>query len=110
MLNAFPRRKKANVPMLVVMFVMFAIIIYCDIHYCNGIMAALTRAESPIKLEKATEYIAKAYNMMRTHMILVGVSAGLVVLLPVYSKLLKKINTSVNIEDNGAMGEIEISD
>ena len=110
MLNAFPRRKKPNIPMLAVMFLMFAVIIYCDIHYCNGIMAALNRAESPIKLEKATEYIAKAYNMLGTHMMLIGVSAALVVLLPVYSKLLKKINTSVAVEDNGTMGQIEIND
>lgn len=110
MLNAFPRRKKANIPMVVIMFVMFGIIIFCDIHYRSGIMAALTRAESPIKLEKATEYIAKAYNMLQTHMILVGVSAALVVLLPFYSKLLRKINTSVAVEDNGAMGNIEIND
>jgi len=73
-------------------------------------MAAITRAESPIKLEKATEYIAKAYNMLQTHMILVGVSAVLVILLPFYSKLLRKINTSVTVEDNGSMGNIEIND
>jgi len=110
MLNAFPRRKKPNIPMIVIMFVMFAIIIFCDIHYRSGIMAAITRAESPIKLEKATEYIAKAYNMLQTHMILVGVSAVLVILLPFYSKLLRKINTSVTVEDNGSMGNIEIND
>ena len=110
MLNAFPRRKKPNIPMIVIMFVMFGIIIFCDIHYRSGIMAALTRPESPIKLEKATEYIAKAYNMLQTHMILMGVSAALVVLLPFYSKLFRKINTSVTVEDNGAMGNIEIND
>ncbi len=110
MLNAFPRRKKANIPMVVIMFVMFAIIIYCDVHYSNAIMAALTRAESPIKLDVNTQYIADAYNMLSTYIILIGVTTGLVVLLPVYSKLLKKINTSVDVEDNGAMGEIEITD
>lgn len=110
MLNAFPRRKKANIPMLVVMFIMFAIIIYCDIHYRLGVMAALTRAESPIKLDKTTAYIANAYNMLNTHMFLVGASGALVLLLPVYSKLLKKINTSFAMEDNGVMGQIEIND
>ena len=110
LLNAFPKRKKANIPMLVIMFVMFAIILYCDIHYTNGIMAALNRAESPIKLDKSTVYIAEAYNMLSTHMVMMGITAALVVLLPVYSKLLKKINTSVEVEDNGAMDEIEIED
>lgn len=110
MLNAFPHRKKANIPMLVIMFIMFAIIVYCDIHYRSGIMAALNRAESPIKLDKTTEYIANAYNMLGTHMILMGISAALVVLLPFYSKLLRKVNTSVEVEDYGAMGEIEINE
>lgn len=110
LLNAFPRRKKANIPMLVIMFLMFAIIVYCDFHYRAGVMAALTRPESPIKLDKTTEYIANAYNMLGTHMVLMGVSAVLVALLPVYSKWLKKINTSVEVEDNGEMGEIEINE
>ena len=110
MLNSFPRRKKPNIPMIVIMFVMFAIIIFCDLHYTNAIMAALTRAESPIVLNETTAYIADAYNMLNTHVILIGVSAALVVLLPVYSKLLRKINTSVDVEDNGEMGEIEINE
>lgn len=110
LLNAFPRRKKANVPMIVLMFVMFGIIFYCDIHYSNAIVAALNRAESPIVLDKSTEYIENAYYMLGTHEILLGVTAALVALLPVYSKLLKKINTSVTVEDNGAMDEIELND
>ena len=108
MLNAFPRRKKPNIPMIVLMFIMFAIIIFCDIHYSNGIMAALTRAESPIKLDVNTQYIADAYNMLSTYIVLIGATAALVVTLPIYSKLLKKINTSIDVEDNGSMGEIEI--
>lgn len=110
LLNSFPRRQKPNIPMIVLMFVMLAVIVYCDIHYTNAIMAALYRAESPIVINETTIYIAQAYNMLNTHMILVGVSAALVALLPVYSKLLRKINTSVEVEDNGSMGEIELND
>lgn len=110
MLNSFPKRKKPNYPMIAIMFVMFAVIIYCDIHYCNAIVAALTRAESPIVLDVNTIYIANAYNMLNTFVILVGITAGLVVTLPIYSKWLKKINTSVDVEDNGNMAEIEINE
>ncbi len=110
LMNAFPRRKPTNIPMLVLLFAMFAIMIYCDIHYCNGIMAALNRAESPIVLDASTAYIANAYNMLQTFLILLGVTAALVVLLPVYSKLLRKINTSVEVEDNGEMAAIELND
>lgn len=110
LMNAFPRRKKANIPMVVLMFVMFAIIVFCDVHYMGAIEAALTRAESPIQLNDTTIYIANAYNMLNSHILMMGITAVLVVLLPVYSKLLKKINTSVTVEDNGSMAEIEISE
>lgn len=110
MLNAFPQRKKANIPMVVLMFVMFGIILFCDIRYSGAIMAALNRAESPIKLDSTTAYIATAYNMLNTYAVMLGVTAALVLLLPVYRKLLRKINTSVDVEDNGSMEEIELND
>jgi hypothetical protein len=43
-------------------------------------------------------------------MVLIIVSAALVLLMPVYSKLLRMINTSVVIEDNGDMAQIDIQD
>ena len=110
MMNAFPSRKKPVIPMVVLMFAMFGIVVYCDIHYCNAIMAALTRAESPIVLDVNTIYIANAYNMLQTFMVLIGITAVLVLTLPVYSKLIRKINTSVDVEDNGSMAAIEISE
>lgn len=110
MLNAFPSRKKPVYPMVALMFVMFGIMIYADIHFCNGIMAALTRAESPIILDVNTLYIANAYNMLQTFVILIGITAVLVLTLPIYSKWIRKINTSVDVEDNGDMAQIEISE
>ena len=58
-LNAFPHRKRVNVPMLVLSFLMVGVV--------------------------------------------------LTALLPVYSKLLRKINTSVSVEDNGKLDAIDIS-
>lgn len=110
MLNAFPSRKKPVYPMVALMFVMFGILIYADIHYSNGIMAALTRAESPIVLDVNTIYIANAYNMLSTFIVLIGITAVLVLTLPIYSKWIRKINTSVDVEDNGDMAKIEISE
>lgn len=108
-LNAFPKRKKPVIPMVVLMFVMFGIIIYCDYHYSGLIMTALTREVNPIKLDASTTYIAQAYNVLQNHMILEGVGVVLVLLMPVYSKLLRKINTSITVEDNGKMDVIDIS-
>ena len=108
-LNAFPIRKKPNWVMVGLAVAMIALIIYCDTHYVNTIIAASRRSENPIQVVQGG-YIHNAYKMLKTHRIMMGVSAALVVLLPVYSKLLKKINTSVEIEDNSSMGAIEIND
>ena len=86
---------------------MFGIIIFCDFHYSNMVYNALTRPESPIA---KAPYIESAYNMLGTHRILVIVAGVLVALLPVYSKLLRKINTPVAVEDNGSMAAIEITE
>ena len=108
-LNAFPKRKKTNIPMLVLMFVMFAIILFCDYTYQGAIANAVNRADNPIRIEPATAYIAYAFNMLNSHMIWLIVSAVLIALLPVYSKLLRRINTNISVEDNGSLGEIDIS-
>lgn len=111
MLNAFPKRKKPNYPMVGVMFVMLAANTYAAIHYRAKIWNAVTREVSPITVSETTNpFILEAYNMLLVYIILVGVAAALVVLMPLYSKLLKKINTSVDIEYSGEMAQIEIED
>ncbi|MBQ9648456.1 MAG: hypothetical protein IJV43_08875 [Oscillospiraceae bacterium] len=108
-LNAFPRRKKPVVPMVALMFCMFAVIIFCDVRYMGLITAALTRADNPIVIDAQTVYIAKAYNVLYDHIAIEAAGIALILLLPVYSKLLRKINTSVTVEDYGKLGEIDIS-
>ncbi len=108
-LNAFPRRKKPVIAMVVLMLVMFAVIIFCDVYYSGLITNALTRAENPITLDASTLYIAQAYNVLQDHIIILGVGIALIVLMPLYTKLLRKINTSVTVEDYGKLEAIDIS-
>lgn len=108
-LNAFPYRKKANVPMLVLMFGMFAIVVGCDWYYLGVISRAITRAESPIS-PVDFPYVAKAQVVLHWHMVLLGVTTLLVITLPVYRKALRKIKTSVDVEDNGRLDAIDITD
>lgn len=109
--NSFPHRKPVNKPMLALMFVMFAIILAADTLYMNAIWAACSRADNPITITQDTIYIATAYNeVLPTHRILLIVSIVLIVLLPVYSKLIRKINTSVKVEEGAEdMAAIDIS-
>ena len=109
LMNAFPRRKKPNVLMLVVLYAMLAVMIFCDVHYIGCITTAITRAESPIDVTTAT-YIPAAAAMLKWHIGCLVLSGLSVATLPIYSKLLRKINTSVAVEENANMGTIELSE
>ena len=107
-LNAFPHRKKVNVPMLVIMFVMLAAVLYCDFYYGGCITHAITRENNPSDVE-ANPYISRAARMLNVHKVILLASVALVALLPVYSKLLRRINTSIEVADNSGMDAIDIS-
>ena len=108
-LNAYPRRKKPVIPMLVLAILMLGLIIFCDVHYTGLITAATTRLENPIKVDASTIYIAKANNMLWDHIVIECIGAAMLLLVPLYSKLLRKINTSVTVEDYGKLDAIDIS-
>ena len=108
-INTFPYRKKTNIPMLVILYVMLAIIIFSDIYYLNGITAALTREVNPISITQQTAYIAYAQYYLQIHIGILVVAAVLIALLPVYTKLLRKINTSIEVEGNADMGAIDLA-
>ena len=108
--SAYPKRKKPNWIMIVLILAMYGAIIFCDSFYADRIWAAVKRPENPIAITEATSYILDAYNLMSTHITATIISAVLIVTEPLFAKLLKKINTSVEIEDNGNLGAIELSD
>ena len=108
--SAYPKRQKPNWIMIAMILVMYAVIIFSDNFYANRILAAVKRPENPIVITDATMYINDAYILMSTHITATIVSAVLIVTEPIYAKLLKKINTSIEIEDNGNLGAIELSD
>ena len=108
-LNAFPHRKKVNMPMLCLMLLMVGIIIFAGVFYQGRITEALTREVNPITVGDDKQYISAAMRMLSVHRIMLIVGVALVALLPVYSKALKKINTNVDVADNGGMGAIDIS-
>ena len=92
------------------MFVMFAIVIFCDGFYMRAIQYAVTRADNPIAITDTTAYISKALSILKTHIAALGVTIVLIVLMPVYKKWLRSIKTSVEVEDNGQLDAIEIEE
>lgn len=108
-LNAFPYRKKPNIPMVVLMFAMLGIVIFADTYYINAVLTAVTRAENPIVVTDSTIYIMYAEWYLRIHIGILAAAIVLTALLPVYSKWLRRIKTSIDVGDNGAMEAIDIS-
>ena len=109
-LNAYPHRKKTNIPMLVLMFLMLGVLIYCDTYYASCITKAITRADHPIVIDANTAYIPQAYSMLMAHRIIVAAGAVLTLLVPVLRKLLRKIDTSLPVEEGSVSGSLELSD
>ena len=110
MLSAFPKRKKPNWVMVALMYVMYIIVIIADVWYLGRIDYALTRPENPIKVDVSTQYIYNAYYYIQMHIVTVVITMVCVALEPLFAKLLRMINTSVEVEDNGELGAIDISD
>lgn len=116
-LRAFPKRKKAVKIMLVLLFLFLIILVAADIIYIMRIDAAINNTESPIVIEQPTEaspsgtnlFVLAAKNVVMVHIIFVAICTVLVATLPIYGKLIRKINTSIEVEGNEGMGEIDIS-
>ena len=108
-LNSFPYRKKPNIPMVVLMFAMLGVVIFADVYYMGIIYSAINNPVTPIVITPATSYIWSAYNNLNIHIILLAVAIALTALLPVYSKWLRRLKTSIDVGDNGSMEAIDIS-
>ena len=110
MLNAFPKRQKPNIFMILLMMVMYSAVIFADYTYLNTIIAEVNHPDHPIVITPEFSYITLAENVLNVHMVLVAVTMACVLLEPLFAVLLRKINTSVEIEDNGEIGNIELTE
>ncbi len=110
-MNAFPHRKKVNKVMLILMFLMVAAIIFCDVMYRSMILRAVVASPSnpnPIEVTANTIYIQQSFKMLKLHIIFLAIASLLTALLPVYAPLIRKIDTSVKVESYGKMEAIEL--
>ena len=106
MLSAFPKRQKPKVMLIIVMMVLYISVIVADVHYLNCITEATTRSQGAIAM---TTYIAQAGNTVIVNIALMAVTIVCVLLEPVFAKLVKKINTSIDVEGQ-SIEAIDISD
>ncbi len=105
-MNSFPSRKPVNKPMLILMFVMMLGVLGADGLYYNTVLAA---AQIIKRTPDKIAIMNSVLQVLMTHMILIAVSLAIVALMPVYSKLIRKIKTSVEVEAGGEMAAIDVS-
>ena len=107
--RTFPHRKPVNKFMLALTFCLFIAVMIADRKYISLVDNALTRSENVISVTDATSYITESVAMLKLHFWMVIAGLGLTALLPVYAPMIKKINTSVRVEESGEMESIDIS-
>lgn len=128
-LNTFPKLRKPkskttftmvesgvklniNIPMLVLVIVMAVAMIVCDAMYFK-LMYPFYLDEyvnKPSSSVSAMLLIKKTLNMSIAHIILLGIFLVLLLTLPLYRKLIMKINTSKVIEGNEMKEVIDTED
>ena len=108
-IRTFPRRQKVKKVMLGLLFLMLALLVLVDAVYMMRIVEATTRAENRIVIDEASMYISTAYTIVSLHVIFIAATAVLLIFLPLYSKLIRKINTSIDVEANENIDVIDIS-
>lgn len=108
-LRCFPKREKPKFVMIGLYLLMAAAQIFCDIVYIARIKGVLNSDTGHFDVTGSDSYIATAQSVATAHIIILIVCIALVALLPVYGKLLKKINTSIDVEGNEDMAAIDLT-
>lgn len=106
-LNAFPKRKKPNLIAVVAVFVLMGLIIGMDIIYyvqINGFIADAYDAY----MERYPEFY-DAFTCIIVHIVLVGIALVAFATMPLYKKLLNKINTRKELASTDLKEEIDTS-
>ena len=120
---SFPHRKPVNKVMLTLMFVMFLAVLYADYRYLSTVRLwvykELSYANAGTVVNDLSLFEARQVgriqtkheigNLLTGHMIITAIGLVMTALLPLYSGLIKKINTSVRVDENESMGAIELA-
>ena len=109
--SAFPKRKKPNIVFIILLFVFMAAIIACDVIY-NVQMSLYIKYYSNLSSEQLAKapYINKSLNYAIAHAVLVGVCAVLLATLPLYKRLINKINNKKEIATNEMNEVIDVEE
>ena len=104
-LNAYPKRQKPILPMVILLYALQLIVAASDVVYLGKISEGL----QTIQVNASRQFIPQAQSMLTVHIVLVALTIVLIALIPVLGKMLNKIDTSVKLAENEDV-EIELVD
>lgn len=96
-MNAYPKRQKLKKVQLILAFVFLAVILAFDIIYYINLVEAMSSFK---ETAPAWVFLVATKNIIMTHIIFVVIAILLAALLPVYRNLIRKIDTSVEVESS----------
>lgn len=109
--SAFPKRKKTNVALLCVLFAFLIIVILSQVLYYVKVGDYIYHGSNFNAEDLAKRpYLEQSLNLSIAVMVLYGIGILLVATLPLYKKLLLKINTRKDLEENKLSEEIDTSE
>lgn len=101
-LYCFPKHKKPNIAFIVLVFVFAVVMILMDVLFYVKLSAYPTA--------RGTASVESALSLTIVHIVFQGISMVVFALLPVYKRLLLKINTRKEVVSNDIHEAIDIED
>lgn len=98
--TAFPNRKKPKIMSIIVSVFMIIASIACEFLFNYYIRYGTEIKKNPIVITPEKAYINVARQTGMLHCVLLGITLLLILTLPFYKKLLRKINTSIVVESS----------
>ncbi len=113
-LNAFPKRKKPNIVMLVGVFVLLGLLLALDLVFYFKVVNFAEMSAKKVFMTLDEYYaehpmIIPALNKVILHVIFVGISILALAFLPLYKMGINKINTRKVLAENEIKEEIDTS-
>ena len=103
-MNSFPKRKKVNIPMLVLTFVFIAVMIFTDV-ICY--IEAEDYAGSVTDKYEVTNLV-ESQRIWLAHIVMLGISAVVLACTPLIKMGLMKINTRKDVDSSEFKGQIDL--
>ena len=99
-LSAYPKRQKPNYIKIILSVLMIAASIALELYYNHLIILKTEIGPAIVEITADKAFILDAKKFVIIHCVFLSITLLLMLTLPIYAKLLKKIDTSIELEEN----------